>query len=163
MECNTNKDFCRHSICKLSFKSRRIKQLTWTCDLTKKVDMVNVQVTLFYRYRAGYKQFLIDVNVDHCAYHRNQIGSALIELVHEVLKNHTSNIWHPCPFLPGNVSITNLPLTPSLVKNLFVPAGDYKLTLNTKVNSENGFVSLLLMKIFINVPAGRTLEDDNMG
>lgn len=160
MLCKTNMDLCSHSLCKLTFKTRLIKQLTWTCNLIKQVDVLNIRVTLYYRYRSGYKQFLIDVNVDHCAYHGSHIGSAVLELIHENFKNYTTNVWHPCPFLPGNLSVNNLPLTPSLVKNLFLPAGDYKLVLNASGVEE---LPLVWLALFINIPAGRTLEDDRMG
>lgn len=161
MDCKTSKLYCPNSFCKLSFKSRSIKQLTWTCDLAKKVDVLMAQITLYYRYRSGYKQFLIDVNIDHCAYHRNVLGSATLDLVQDIFKNYTTNIWQSCPLLPGNVSVNNLPLIASLVQNIFVPAGDYKLTVNSRVNKEK--TSILLLSIFLNIPAGRTLEDDKMG
>lgn len=154
-------DLCSHSVCKLSFKTRLVKQLTWTCNLIKRADDLNTRVTLYYRYRSGYKQFLVDVNIDHCEYHRNHIGSAVLELVHENFKNYTTNIWRPCPFLPGNLSVINLPLTSSLVNNLFVPAGDYKLVIDARVDDAK--LSFLLITLFFNVPAGRTLEDDKMG
>lgn len=116
---------------------------------------------MYYRYRAGYKKFLIDVNTDYCAYQKNQIGSAVLDLIHEQFKEYTTNLWQPCPFHPSNVSIDNLPLTASLVKNLFVPAGDYKLVVNTTFGEEHNAGSLMMM--YVTVPAGRTLEDDNMG
>lgn len=123
--------------------------------------MVNIYTTLFYRYRAGYKKFLIDVQTDYCAYLNNTVGSALIDLIIDGYKKHATNLWHPCPFLPGNVSVTDLPLTASLVNNLFVPAGDYKLVIDIRFGEERSVGTLLT--IFVVVPAGLTLEDDKMG
>lgn len=162
MECKVNKEYCSNSTCKLSFKSRRVKQLTWICNLIKTDDVVKVLVKLYYRYRAGYKQFLINVISDYCAYHDNQMGSAILDLVKETVKNNSKNLWQPCPFRVGtDVALINLPLTSSLVQNLFVPAGDYKLIVEIRVGDEQ--TSLSKMTLFITVPAGRTIEDDRMG
>lgn len=161
MECKTNKDYCTNSTCTLSFKSRLVKQLTWSCDLNQPVDDVHSQVTLYYRYRAGYKKFLVDLNIDVCAYHGNHLGNAVMDLIADVYQNYTTNIWHPCPFVPGHLAVTKLPLTASLLKNIFLPAGEYKLVLDIKVGKE--MVPGILIKLFFDIPAGRTLEDDKMG
>lgn len=84
-----------------------------------------------------------------------------MDLIHEKFKEYTTNLWSPCPFMPSNLSVINLPLTASLVKNIFVPAGDYKLVIDTLIDKEMRSISLLT--IYINVPAGRILEDDRMG
>lgn len=117
-----------------------------------------IHVTLYYRYRAGYKKFLIDVNADFCAYHDNKMGSGVLDLIREQFKEYSTDLWHPCPYVPGNLSISDLPLTASLVNNLFVPAGDYKLIVDTRIGEER-----IMIMIFFVVPAGRTLEDDKMG
>ncbi len=166
MDCSISKEYCSTSTCKLSFKSRRIKQLSWTCHLIKSADIVNVLVVLYYRYRAGYKKFLIDVNSDFCAYHDGHIGSKILDLVADIFKKYTTNLWDPCPYHRGmNLSLTNLPLTSALVQKIFVPAGEYKLIVETKVGDKNQALLATFTKLafFITIPAGRTMEDDKMG
>lgn len=161
MTCYINKDYCSNTTCKLSFISRRVKKLNWACNLTTKLDTIYSHVKLYYRYRAGYKPFLIDVTADYCTYQNNQLGNAIFDLIAEVFKNYTKNIWRPCPFLPAYLSINDLPLTSRLVKNIFVPAGDYRLTIDTLIGIEKTNVATL--SLFISIPGGRTLEDDKMG
>ncbi len=165
MECNTSKEYCSNFTCKLTFKTRLVKQVTWTCNLIKRIDVVSVDVVLYYRFRTGYKKFLIDVTNDFCAYHGNHVGSAVFDLVGGIFKNYTKNLWRACPFYPGEFALTNLPLIPSLVQNIFVPAGEYKLLVNVKVGDEDStsLTSLTSVTIFANIPAGRTLENDSMG
>lgn len=129
--------------------------------MTKQIDIVNQQVTLYYRYRAGYKVFLIDINIDLCSYYTKQLDSALMNLIREEVKKYSTNMIRPCPFTVGNLSVTNLPLTSSLLNNMFVPAGDYKLVITTKLNKEQ--VLAASITFYVNVPAGRTIEDDRMG
>ncbi len=142
-----------------------MKQVSWACHLVKRIDIVSVKIVLYYRYRAGYKKFLIDLTTDFCAYHDNQAGSAILDLVGGMFKNYTTNLWHPCPYHPNYYSLTNLPLTSPLVKHIFLPAGEYKLVINTLVGDKNmtSLSSLTTVVIFFHVPAGRTLENDNMG
>lgn len=162
MECTINKEYCSDSFCKLSFISRRVKQLNWKCNLIQSGDMIKVLVKLYYRFRTGYKQFLIDVSTDYCAYHYDLMGSAVLDLVAGVLKNYSTNLCQPCPVIVGtNMSVTNLPLTSSLVQKIFVPAGEYKLVIEIRAGDKQ--TSMSRISLFITVPAGRTLEDDRMG
>lgn len=110
----------------MSFLTRKIKTFTWICDLIKPVDLVNLQVTLYYRYRNGFQKFLIDLNVDVCAYYDNVLGSAVVDLVRKESEKYTTNFFHGCPYT-GNMTVVNLPLTGALFDYIFLPSGDYKL------------------------------------
>lgn len=115
---------------------------------------------MYYRYRAGYKKFLIDLNIDVCAYHKNETDSAVMNLIRDTFVKFSTNVLQPCP-IKGNLSIKALPLTAALVNNLFVPAGEYKLVIDTKVNKNKEFG--INLAFYVKVPAGRTIEDDRMG
>ncbi|KAJ6644473.1 hypothetical protein Bhyg_09442 [Pseudolycoriella hygida] len=65
-----------------------------------------------------------------------------------------------CPY-EGDLSVNKMPLTGALFQYIFVPAGDYKLVLNTTLNERK--TSGLLTMVYVSVAAGRTLEDDRMG
>lgn len=55
----------------------------------------------------------------------------------EVAK-YSTNLIHPCPFA-CNLTLVGLAFTAKLVNNLFVPAGEYKLVINTTVNQDKLF------------------------
>lgn len=159
--------------------SRNIKSFTWIFTITKPVDLLHIRVTLYYRFRNGYQKFLVDVDTDVCAYYKNILGSALIDLVRKELEKYSSNVIHPCPYF-GNANITGLPLTGALFNYIFLPSGDYKLVrmlhsimfvnvnkfqylkvINSTFGEQQTFGALLTA--YFSVPAGKTVEDDNMG
>ncbi|KAJ6644474.1 hypothetical protein Bhyg_09443 [Pseudolycoriella hygida] len=89
----------------------------------------------------------------------NTLGSALADLVRKYAEQY-SNMIHGCPY-EGDLSVNKMPLTGALFQYIFVPAGDYKLVLNTTLNERK--TAGLLTTVYISVAAGRTLEDDRMG
>lgn len=115
---------------------------------------------MYYKFRSGFKLFLVDVNINLCEYLNNKTSSKIIDIVFPTLKLYTKieQQWK-CPFF-GQFDINKLPLTGALLNNMFVPVGDYMLNLTATTASKeliwNG-------KFYFTIPEGTTIEDDRMG
>lgn len=95
-----------------------------------------------------------------CDYINSKAGSIFLDIVLPKVRNYiTTTNGLRCPFT-GRFDIKKLPLTGNLFDNRFLPVGDYmaNLTLTTSAKELlwNG-------KIYFNIPAGKTIEDDRMG
>lgn len=121
-----------------------------------------MHVQLFYKYRTGYKLFLINVDIDACDYVRNKFVSKAMDLVWPTVKKHITTDPgqdFTCPFI-GRVDFTNVPLNGALVNNTFVPVGDYMLNI-TSVTRSNEYI--WNGRFYVNIPEGKTIKDDQMG
>ncbi len=121
---------------------------------------------LYYRYRKGYEIFLIDVNVNLCDYLNKKASQKLIDIVLPHMQKHlvfNTGRNLSCPFI-GQFEIVKFPLSGSIFKMLFLPVGDYMVNLTVSFGSIESLDKFIWNgKVFFNVPAGKTIEDDRMG
>lgn len=126
------------------------------------MDDIFYRVQLYYKYRSGFKLFLVDVNTNICDYIREKSVSKIFDLIWPTLKQYITTSPGQdlrCPFI-GKFSLNKWPANGGIVNNMFIPAGDYLLN-NTFLTSSMEYI--WNGKFFFNVPEGRTIEDDRMG
>lgn len=118
------------------------------------MDDVIGYTQLYYKFRSGYKLFLVDVNINVCDYITNKTHSKIIELVLPTLRNYLKldvGQFLECPFI-GRLDVINFPLTSGLFNNMFIPVGDYMVNLTATTNEKemiwNG-------KFYFNIPEGK--------
>lgn len=130
------------------------------CNLEIPANGVDVRVTMYYRYNSGYKQFLVDMNLDMCTYRSKTNAAKIFDLLRGPLEKYGSNIYQGCPY-SGNMTLNKLPLDGDLFPSIFIPAGDYYIHYN--VTLDRGLRNVLDARFYFSIAAGRTIEDDRMG
>lgn len=73
-------------------------------------------------------------------------------------KQFSGPLAKSCP-IPANYSFSNMPIDGQLFPSVFVPSGQYYVSVEVLTNN----VRVVLVKVYFEIPAGRTIEDDRMG
>lgn len=155
-----NPRYIANCTCKLNFITRMEKSMTFHCKAIKLVDNIDLHVQLYYKYRNGFQMFLIDLHVNACDYLSKNTTSKIMETFWpKITKYLITDQEMVCPFI-GRFDVVNLPVNGGFLNNMFLPVGDYMLNLTINTNSKE-FLSNV--KLFINIPAGKSIEDDRMG
>lgn len=137
------------------------KSYSSRCNITQQLDDLFFDIQLYYKYTAGYKLFLVDLKFSICDHLRNKVESKVMELVWPTLNKYLTVAGRQmrCPVM-GEFLIKKLPFNGDFVQNIFLPVGDYMLNV-TFLTSSMEFI--WNGKFFVNIPAGKTIEDDRMG
>lgn len=140
--------------------TRLTKSLSVKCFFTPTIKDAIGAIQLYYKYRNGYQLFLIDRQINLCDYFNKKIKSLIIDMVWPHFQQYfLTDQNFTCPFY-GRLDINNMPLTPQLFNNMFVPAGSYMA--NTSALTANNEI-IWNGKFYFNIPEGKTIEDDRMG
>lgn len=159
LTCTFNKTMCgAGSYCKLKFKTRLKKTGSFLCNIQTPLDNITSRVTLYYRFRNGYKKFLMDVTTDVCAYFKQTIPSVLFETVKKAIHKYSNILDAPCP-QTGSIWAKDCPVDGSIFPKMFLPAGSYYISIE---NFSNG-TKYVDAKVYFVIPEGKTIEDDRMG
>lgn len=115
------------------------------------------RIQLFYKYRSGYKLFLIDVTTNLCDYINGDGASKLMDFMFPAVQKYSVRKIK-CPFT-GSLNIKNMPINWGIFNYAFLPTGSFLLNVTLNANRNFHFNG----KIYFNVPEGKTVEDDRMG
>ncbi|KAJ6633327.1 Sphingosine kinase 2 [Pseudolycoriella hygida] len=150
-----------NSTCKLNFISRLKKSLTVSSYVIKPVTDIIGYCQLYYRFRAGYKLFLINLDINLCDYFNKKAPSKILDIVMPVVNKHLRrNRPVTCPESVGRLEFKNIPVNSELFKFVFLPTGHYMLNL-TGTTKEGDL--LWNGKFYFDVPDGKTIDADRMG
>lgn len=156
--CRFNPDYVVNGSCKLSFITRLQKKFAIKSFVTKVIDNVVGHVQLYYRFRTGYKFFLVDIKTDMCAYMNGEVQSKLMDFIMPVVNKHTLRNF-TCPY-SGIISVKDMPLNGAMFDYVFLPVGNYLLNVTLLTT---GNVYMWNAKFYFIIPEGKTIEDDRMG
>lgn len=149
--------FAVNGTCKLNFITRLQKSLTISAFAIKTINELTGRLQLFYKYRLGYKQFLIDVTSNVCDYIDGKAGSKVMDFIMPVVQKYVGRKF-TCPY-SGTFNVKNMPLNWEIFDNVFLPTGSFMMNITLTVGSS----FLWNCKIYFNVPEVKTAEDDRMG
>lgn len=165
MECGTS-TYCNPTICKVTRVSRNIQHLTVGCNLTETQHRMNVHVSMNYKFTV-YRKFLIDLHENFCdamdgLYNEIEAKQNSARTVLLIMKGITSksNINHTCPY-SGYVVAQNLVLDEVLFPGYLLPAGQYRIDVHIYNSSRNR--TIIYPKVFVTIPASKSLLDLSMG
>lgn len=160
--CKFNPKFTANSTCKLNFITRTDKSFTGVGIITEKLDNIHVHMQLYYKYRSGYKPFLVDMTTNLCEYLRKREMSKIFDIFLPIAKKYVKTgpgQELTCPYI-GPISIVELPLNGSFVNTIFFPVGDYLVNVTYLTSSMEYIYN---GKFYVTIPEGKTIEDDRMG
>ena len=84
---------------------------------------------------------------------------ATFVLFHHIAITYFSDtLYKSCP-VGANYSLSNVPIDGRFFPQVFLPTGMYYVTVEVLTNN----VRVVLVKVYFEVPAGKTIEDDRMG
>lgn len=155
--CKFNSSITINATCKLSFINRLQKSLTVSTFVITPINEMVSRVQLYYKYRLGYKLFLIDVTNSLCDYINGKEESKVLDFIMPQVQIY-STPKVSCPY-SGPFNIRNLPLNWSIFDYVFLPTGSFMFNLTIHANKYflwNG-------KFYFTIPEGKTAEDDRMG
>lgn len=152
------KYLAKNCTCKLKFITRMQKSVTFYSKVIKRLDNVDLHVQLYYT--NGFQLFLIDLHTNVCDYANNNAASKFMDLFEPKIRKYLiTDQKLVCPFI-GRYHIVDLPANGDFLNNMFFPVGDYMINVTVNTNSNEFVVNV---KLFVNIPAGKTIEDDRMG
>lgn len=113
---------------------------------------------LYYRYRTGYRIFLINVSEDFCDYvNARSFKSKIISFLVPVISTYSNQVL-ACPFSTPYV-IDKMPIDASAFENPFLPVGKYYFNLTETTHD----VWIWSGQFHFTIPEGKTIEYDGMG
>lgn len=160
MKCQfSDKFLAKNASCKLTFINRTHKAFTLKMfSLTSATADETIHFQMYYRYRTGWRIFLINFKGNFCDYvtKGNPKATALNLLIPVVRKY--SNVNLTCPYV-GQFSINKMPANAEVFNYPFVPVGKYYL------NTTLAFADELILSVqfYFTVPEGRSIENDGLG
>lgn len=130
---------------------RHTQLLNIGCDLgERKQSKIRLGVVLNYRFNNNvYRQFLINLDMDFCAYMAtNRTFNIFMEQVMPLIERF-SNINHPCPY-SGNVAVREMSFSNMLVDKSILPSGQYRIDINIYDSIERR--PIIFCKVFLTIP-----------
>lgn len=161
VQCQFSKTFlAKNASCKLTFLNRTQKAFTLKIisllKTTTSEQVIHYQ--LFYRYRTGWRIFLVNFKDNYCDYVKNEnVKSKVLNLIIPIMKTY-SNVNLTCPYI-GPFIIDKMPLNAAIFENPFVPVGKYYLNITLSYEGD----LILSMQFYFTVPEGRSIENDGLG
>lgn len=160
MHCQfSNKFLAKNASCKLTFINRTQKAFS-----LKFVSLMSISTEeilhfqLFYRYRTGWRIFLINFKDNFCDYVTKGNPKATgLNLLIPVVKKY-SNVNLTCPYV-GPYSINKMPANAKMFNYPFIPVGKYYLNVTLSYMTE----LILSLQFYFTVPEGRSIENDGLG
>ncbi|KAG4066225.1 hypothetical protein HA402_000449 [Bradysia odoriphaga] len=159
LHCQFSKKFLVNASCKLSFINRTQKAVTLKfVSITAAVTEEMIHFQLHYRYRTGWRIFLINFKDNYCDYvtKGNPKATAMNLLIPTITKY--SNVNLTCPFI-GPFSIIKMPANGAMFNHPFIPVGKYYLNVTMTFMEE----LILSMQFYFTIPEGRSIENDGLG
>lgn len=158
MHCQFNNSYVTNGSCRLTFMNRTQKAFTLKFVSIASITDMTINFQLHYRYRTGWRIFLINFKDYFCDYvtKGNPKATALNMLI-PVLSKY-SNVKLTCPYV-GPYSITKMPANGEMFDHPFVPVGKYYLNV-TMAHVDALVVS---MQFYFTIPEGRSIENDGLG
>lgn len=156
--CFCNPKHCTWNTCKIKFKSRQIANFNILATLKTKHTVLDYNVKAYYQFSNNeYRPILLDVTDEYCSSLSGSSGSIFMSAVNRAWGNK-SNIFQPCPYLPGEYFVKDWNLDASHLPSI-IPAGRYLI----KVIFRTEFHDLLYnMSVYFNV-ANHGVLDLGMG
>lgn len=156
--CQFSPRYTTNGSCKLNFITRLQKSVTINSFVTKVIETVTGHVQLYYKFRNGYKLFLVNVKTDMCDYTSGKAPSKLMDYIMPAVNKYSvRNLT--CPY-SGWIRIKELPINGAIFDYVFLPVGNYMLNL-TLFTAGNHY--MWNSKFYFIIPEGKTIEDDRMG
>lgn len=160
LQCQFSEKFlAKNASCKLTFINRTHKAFTLKIvSIATVIKEETIQFQLFYRYRTGWRIFLINFKDNFCDYvTKGNVKAVAMNLLIPVV-NKYSNVKLTCPYV-GPFSIDKMPANGELFHYPFVPVGKYYLNVTFAFMDE----LILSMQFYFTIPEGRTIENDALG
>lgn len=158
VECQFNKTMVTNSSCKLSFITRLTKALTLKMTPIKPIDNLRMHFKLFYRFRTGWRIFLVNISENYCDYvTEKNLKSKALEFLLPSVKNH-SNQMLQCPWVTPYI-MEKMPIDGRVFQYPFVPVGQYYLNVTETCHD----VWIWSGQFHFTIPEGRSIENDNLG
>lgn len=156
--CKFNPEYTANATCKLNFITRLQKSFTINSFVTKEIRNVIGHVQLYYKFRSGYKMFLVDIKTDMCAYVSGKVQSKLMDYIMPVVNKYSFRKL-VCPY-SGWIRVKDMPVNGSIFDYVFLPVGNYLLNLTLLTTGDEYMWNA---KFFFIIPDGKTIEDTRMG
>lgn len=160
LHCQFNDKFLeKNGSCKLTFINRTHKAFTlkmFSKTMVSREQTIHFQ--LFYRYRTGWRIFLINFKDNFCDYVTKGNAKAVVMNLLVPVLNKYSNVKLTCPYV-GPFSITQMPANGEMFNYPFLPVGKYYLNVTLAYMDE----LMLSMQFYFTIPEGRSIENDGLG
>ncbi|KAJ6635759.1 hypothetical protein Bhyg_14345, partial [Pseudolycoriella hygida] len=160
LHCQFNPKFiAKNASCKLTFINRTHKAFTLKLfSLATITADETIHFQLCYRYRTGWRTFLVNFKDNYCDYvTKGNIKSTGLNLLIPVVRKY-SNVKLKCPYV-GPYIINEMPANAEMFNNPFIPIGKYYLNVTLAYLDELMFS----MQFYFIVPEGRSIENDALG
>lgn len=148
--CTNHSKKCDSINCSVKLVNRYTQLLNIGCDLgQRKQKNIRLGFVMHYRFNNVYRQFLINLDMDFCAYMAEKPERNLF--LESIMPHVTrfSNINHPCPY-SANVSVRNMPVTNVIFNRAIIPSGQYRLDVNIYDSADK--TPIIFCKVFLTVP-----------
>lgn len=159
VECKQIPDgACQTTNCSVELVDRNSRYLTVGCDLGDWTqDYIRTRTRLYYRFNGNvYRKFLVDIDEDFCKFMSGKFESPFLPVLFKAIGTNT-NINHTCPYT-GNVTIRNLTISSLFVKDLIIPAGQYRFDVNVYDSKRNR--TIIRPVVYFTVPNSRDARLD---
>lgn len=160
MHCQFSTKFlAKNASCKLTFINRTQKAFTLKMfSLTMADTEETIHFQLFYRYRTGWRIFLVNFKDNFCDYvTKGNAKATALNLLIPVIRKY-SNVNLTCPYV-GQFTIDKMPANAEMFNYPFVPVGKYYLNVTLAYFDE----LILSTQFYFTVPEGRSIENDGLG
>lgn len=155
--CFCNPKYCKWIECNIKFISRQVANLNMIANINRKITAANYTFKLYYKFSNNeYRPILMDLTADYCTKQPGVSALKLMNVLSTMWGNNT-NIFQPCPFLPGEYYVKNWNFAASDLPSV-VPAGRYLLNVTVRTESNDVFNSSTYFYI-----ANYGILDLNMG
>lgn len=161
VHCQFNNTFlAKNATCKLTFVNRTQKAFSLKIHSLTKLSSFEeiIHYQLFYRYRTGWRIFLVNFKDNFCDYvTKGNVKSKVLNLLIPAVEKY-SNTNLTCPYV-GPFSIDKMPISAEIFKNPFVPVGKYYLNVTLSYVKD----LIFSLQFYFTVPEGRSIENDGLG
>lgn len=160
MHCQFSTKFlAKNASCKLTFINRTQKAFTLKMFSLLTADSEEtIHFQLFYRYRTGWRIFLVNFKDNFCDYvTKGNAKATALNLLIPVIRKY-SNVNLTCPYV-GQFTIDKMPANAAIFNYPFIPVGKYYLNVTLAYMDE----LILSMQFYFIVPEGRSIENDGLG
>lgn len=126
-----------------------------------KLDSVyeTINYQMFYRYRTGWRIFLVNFRDNFCDYvTKNNTKSIVLNLLIPAIEKYSTPKSLSCPYV-GPFIIDRMPVNAEIFQNPFVPVGKYYLNITLMYMTD----LILSIQFYFTVPEGRSIENDGLG